>query len=241
MFDDPLIGLGSAMAWFTELVNEAEGHEPVPTCPGWSVSDLVGHLGGIHRWAAAIVLSGQWIKELTVTAQQPFAEWYAGTATSLLTALQAVDADEPTPNFTRRDEVAAFWPRRQLHETTVHAVDAAIALGKPEYSWRVDPEVAADGIAEVLRVFLPRMMDRGAAVALPGSIRLEATDLDLSWTFGPGDDNNPVQVTAQDIEAEGVAQGSAVELYLVLWNRLPIERLHIEGIAAEFFAGPRVP
>ena len=31
----------------------------VPTCPGWSVRDVVGHLGGVHRWAASIVADGR--------------------------------------------------------------------------------------------------------------------------------------------------------------------------------------
>lgn len=27
----------------------------VPTCPGWTVRDLLPHIGGIHRWAATVV------------------------------------------------------------------------------------------------------------------------------------------------------------------------------------------
>ena len=29
--------------------------DPVPTCPQWSVRDLVEHTGGVHRWAATVV------------------------------------------------------------------------------------------------------------------------------------------------------------------------------------------
>ena len=25
--------------------------DPVPSCPEWTVRDLVRHLGGVHRWA----------------------------------------------------------------------------------------------------------------------------------------------------------------------------------------------
>lgn len=240
--DDPLIGLGSAMARFAELASEAIGDEPVPSCPGWSVADLVTHLGGVHRWAAAIVLSGQRLQPPQVHAQLPLAEWYAGTATALLTALQAVDGDEPTPNFSRRDEVAAFWPRRQLHETTVHAVDLAQALGRPEYGWDVDAEIAADGIAEVIRIFLPRMAARGTPTTLAAPIELRATDVDRTWIIGPkapGGDV-PVLITS-DTDVEGMAQGTATELYLALWNRLPSDRLDITGLASDFFSGPRVP
>ncbi len=32
--------------------------DPVPTCPLWTVRDLVVHLGGVHRWATDIVARG---------------------------------------------------------------------------------------------------------------------------------------------------------------------------------------
>ncbi len=28
---------------------------PVPSCPEWTVADLLGHIGRLHRWVAAIV------------------------------------------------------------------------------------------------------------------------------------------------------------------------------------------
>ena len=61
--EDPLILLGREMAGFAALVGDIEGDEPVPACPGWTSADVVRHLGSIHRWAAAIVLSGQRIPD----------------------------------------------------------------------------------------------------------------------------------------------------------------------------------
>lgn len=40
------------------LADTADGLPPeaaVPTCPGWTVRDLLRHLGGIHRWAGTHV------------------------------------------------------------------------------------------------------------------------------------------------------------------------------------------
>ena len=38
-----------------ELLAAAAARTPpttaVPTCPGWSVADLLAHLGATHRWA----------------------------------------------------------------------------------------------------------------------------------------------------------------------------------------------
>ncbi|MFI5426481.1 maleylpyruvate isomerase family mycothiol-dependent enzyme [Aeromicrobium sp. UC242_57] len=137
------------------------GDEPVPACPGWTVRDLAEHLGGVHRWAAAIVLSGQRLAPPRPLVEDPVDRWYAGTAQALLAALRAVSPAEEVPNFTRMGETAAFWPRRQMHQTLVHAVDAAQALGRDEADWTVAPAIAADGIDEVLQVFFPRMTARG--------------------------------------------------------------------------------
>ena len=45
----------------TRLADEAERvllSDPVPTCPDWTVRQLVEHVGEVHRWAAAIVTRG---------------------------------------------------------------------------------------------------------------------------------------------------------------------------------------
>ena len=33
--------------------------DPVPTCPGWDLRDLLLHIGGVHRWATSYVLTGR--------------------------------------------------------------------------------------------------------------------------------------------------------------------------------------
>ena len=183
---DHMLELGSAMSRFAELVGKATGDEPVPACTPWTVRDLTTHLGAIHRWAAATVLSGQRLADPVPLVTEPIVEWYAGTATALLSALQAVSPDEPVPNFSYVDERAAFWPRRQMHETTVHAVDAAQALGLDEGDWTVEPSVAADGVDEVLQVFFPRMTARQRRPDVRSRIRLVATDYGQSWLVAPG-------------------------------------------------------
>lgn len=136
--------LGNAMTRMAEFLGKAEGTEEVPACPGWTVNDLAVHLGGVHRWAASIVLSGQRLREPeSVVATEPLVDWYAGTATALL---------------------AAFWPRRQMHETTIHAIDAAQAIGLGDDAFAIDDVVADDGIDEVLTVFFPRMTARRGIV-----------------------------------------------------------------------------
>ena len=113
-----IICLSSAPVWLVSPSSPARatGDEPVPSCPDWTTRDLIQHLGTIHRWAGAIVLSGQRQNLPKPIFGEDLVEWYAGTAAALLAALQAVDVDEPTPNFSLIDETAGFFHRRQMHE-----------------------------------------------------------------------------------------------------------------------------
>ena len=237
---DHLLELGSVMSRFADLAGHATGNEEVPACPGWTTRDLTIHLGTMHRWAAAIVLSGQRLDQPSPLVPEPIAQWYAGTATSLLAALQAVDAAEPVPNFTHLDEVARFWPRRQMHETTVHVVDAAQALGLAEEEWAVAPPVAADGVDEVLQAFFPRMTARGQRPDVRSRIRLVATDIQQSWIVAPGagELGPPLQLHSS-LDADGSVSGTVADLYLGLWKRTEPERLEFEGVDGRIlFDGP---
>ncbi|GAA1753428.1 maleylpyruvate isomerase family mycothiol-dependent enzyme [Aeromicrobium alkaliterrae] len=243
---DPVLELGTAMHRFAELSAAAFGNEPVPSCPGWTIDDLTEHVGTVHRWAAAILLSGQRLDDPHgVLVTEPRSEWYASTASALLEVVRAVPADEPTPNFARVQETAAFWPRRQMHETTIHVVDASLALGLGLDGWPIAPELAADGVEEVLSVFFARMTARGQRPHLRGRVRFHATDVDQRWVVGEAPDSlrTPVlQFDGSYTGIDGEVRGTAAELYLGLWGRLDRDRLVTDGAAArELVAGPLVP
>ena len=243
---DQIDALSDAMSRFADLVADADGDEPVLSCDGWTVQDLVLHLGSVHRMAAATVLSGaRGLTEPAPLVRGSLADWYAGCAGALLSAVDAVDPDEPVPNFSRMRETAAFWTTRQLHETVVHAVDAGQALGGQEAGgqepWGVTPEVAAHGIEEVLGVWFPRMTARGERPDVRARVRLDSIDRDESWIIGPGSDpaGPPVQLHGT-VDVDTSARGTTVELYLTLWGRLPIDRLSYDSPEARaVLAGPR--
>lgn len=239
--DEQLDLLSEAMTRFAELASTAAGTEPIVSCPDWTMDDLVLHLGTVHRWSAAAVLSGmRGLTRPTPQVSGPVAEWYAGCAAALLTALQAVEPDEPVPNFSRLRETAAFWLSRQLHETTMHAVDAAQSLGGSE-PWGVTTTVAAHGIDEVLGVFFPRLTAIARRPDVRVRVRLESTDQDASWIIAPGSDPDgpPVQLH-RNADADTAARGTTAELYLALWGRLPTDRLDFDSAEARaVFDGPR--
>lgn len=89
-------------------------------------------------------------------------------------------------------------------ETLIHRWDAEHALGA---DGRLDPALAADGVAEVVDTMTPRQIRLGRTGPLPYAIRLTASDTQSSWVLGPGD---PV----------ATVRGTAAELLLMLWGRL---------------------
>lgn len=243
---DHLVELGAAMTRFAEVADVAFGDEKVQECPGWSVDDLVAHLGTVHRWAASIVLSGQRVEQpAQVMVGEPRAEWYAGTAAALLSALQAVHPDEPVPNFSLIDERARFWSRRQLHEVTIHTVDLERAVGLTGGGWPIDPAVAADGIDEVLRIMFARMTARGQRPDLVGRVRLRATDLGRTWLVEPGPGPHAPPILVHDppgTPADAQVSGTAEQLYLALWKRGPVSLLGLDGDAGRrLLTGTTVP
>jgi len=118
-----------------------------------------------------------------------------------------------------------FWARRQCHETTIHAVDAlAACLGRPPRPGEVwvDPELAGDGIDELLGGFLtrPRSRLRCDEDAL---LVVRPDDLADWWqvAIGPRPAVTTRRTTGDESpdDADWELTGGAVELYLRLWNR----------------------
>ncbi|MCZ0993966.1 maleylpyruvate isomerase N-terminal domain-containing protein [Streptomyces noursei] len=120
-------------------LDDADLSAPVPTCPGWTLAQLVRHLGGAHRWAETIIrtraadpvpddlvndVSGHPdVDAVTLGA------WLTDGAERLADALRAAGPDVPVwtvaPGGT-----PAFWARRMTHETVVHRADAAFVAAR---------------------------------------------------------------------------------------------------------------
>ena len=242
---------------FAVAVATADLHARVPACPEWTAYDLVCHLGNVHSWAATIVETGRSAAEQNDEPRTHRArvasEWYAGKAEDLYEVLRTVDPEKPCWNFAFRAGTAAFWRRRQLHEVTVHSFDLVASGGTSNLAVEVTPELAADGVDEVLNVFLYRMHRRGHPATLTAPVCLVATDVDRAWTVSPRpvvsdpDAAVPTQPRGSSSEAapaliEGPplvvdrrhprsdqVSGPAEALYRALWKRGPRDGLTISG------------
>ncbi len=209
----------------------------VPTCPGWTVRDLVLHQGEVHRWAT-IVVRDALPKPSAVPADHLGAlpdddhliEWFATGHARLLAALRAAPDDLDAFRFLAEAPPAAtFWARRQAHETEVHRVDAESALGTLT---PIEPHRAADGVDELLTGFIPRPHMR-LRTDSPRTLAIVLTDHPGAWHLAFGD--GPVATTrghrAGQAPADCTVQGTAADVHLALWNRRGTEPLDITGDA----------
>ena len=206
----------------------------VPTCPGWTVADLVVHVGLVWGWAADTVSSG------TRAARAPAPEdrsedalraWAKMQAARLGDALGAADPEASCWTF-GLPRSARFWFRRQALETALHAWDAEGAVGRVA---RLDPDVAADGVDEHLTVIVPRSVGREPGAWSGETVHLHRTDGDGEWVVRLGPDG---QVTAEHAHAKAdlALRGPAEALWLWSANRASAEELGIERFGDETIA-----
>lgn len=180
----------------------AELTEPVTACPGWTLRELVEHLGNVHRWATQIVLTDNPRREEEAGVDD-LPAWFAAGAEELMTALAAADVDAPSWSFTT-DKTKGFWRRRQALETVVHRWDAERAMGEPG---EISPALAADGVDEVLTLMTPRQLELGRITSLPTTASMRATDTGNEWVLGEGAPTAHVEASAET-------------LLLLLWHRV---------------------
>lgn len=205
---------------------------PVPTCPEWVVRDLVQHLGGVHRWATAIVADardepigmdeavGQW------PGAKDLLDWFHQGHTALIDALSDAGPDLACWTFLAAPSPLSMWSRRQAHETAIHRVDAELAAGSTPTA--VPARLAADGIDELLTCFITRP-GRGLRTDQPRSLAIGCDDAPGNWLLHIG----PNGVEARTIDgaagADCAVRGTAHDLYLCLWNRGGAEHLAVAG------------
>ncbi|MDP9397978.1 MAG: maleylpyruvate isomerase family mycothiol-dependent enzyme [Actinomycetota bacterium] len=189
----------------------------VPTCPGWTVRDVVEHTAEVYEHKIACIRLGgprpdPWPPNWPAD-RDPLA-WFADAHGRLLDLLH--DTDPATPSWTwwPPDQSAGFWVRRMAQETAVHRTDVQSAY---DAMTPVDPALAVDGVDEVLHLMLagdwsedPQPDSVGTIVVATGG---------RTWRMALESDH--VGVTDEDAVAAARVDGDPSELLLWLWGRRP--------------------
>jgi uncharacterized protein (TIGR03083 family) len=214
----------------------------VPHMRRWRLADVVAHLGGVHRWAAGIVTTRRLETGHRRGRERGDAliAWFEAGLAELVSALAGADLDAACPNFSPGSPATVeFWARRQAHETTVHRWDAEAAAG---LLTPIDPELATDGIDEMLNVF--RRTRGGQPLDAP--LRLVTSDTGTGWRVAPAGRPGRVEIAAGDSAAGAAAatvRAPAQALLLAVWGRCRIDEpaFQVTGraeLAWAFLPGP---
>jgi uncharacterized protein (TIGR03083 family) len=230
----------AATAGLAEILSEHDQSLPIPTCPEWTLRQLVTHVGRAHRWAAEITRtrSDAFIPFRAVPdgklpddrAEQ--CAWLLAGAARIVDAVREAGGDVvwsftgPVP--------AGFWIRRMAHETLVHRADAQLAAGaEPEPV--IAAEVAADAIDEWLMLLTGGTVgngdDRAKALPAGAGLHIHATDDGLG---GRGEwmirhDAGGLTVEPGHGKGDAGLTGPAASLLLVLMRRRPVSDPAVTG------------
>lgn len=206
----------------------------VPTCPEWTVRELAAHLGGVHEWVCAIVTTGPEDRRNGAIEGDP-ADWYEERLRRLIDTLVEVGPDHECWTHQRDNRRSGYWFRRQAHEISMHRADAELAISTAtEYP----TALAADGIGEVLDIWLPRLAKYRGPQPLTAPLSLRATDTAERWLLTPHEDGPPTPAgphATGDSAAE--VSGSVSNLLFHLWKRPSTVDIIGDRACAEEFLG----
>ena len=190
----------------------------VPGCPGWRLADLIRHLAEVqHFWAWVVRTRATEPTDYLPPPQHPEDEllgYLLAQHAELETALAAADPAERIWTWAPQQDVA-FVLRRQLHEAVVHTVDVEQVLGDVR---PIPARVGLDGLDEWLEVMVPGALPDGPPESAHPVV-FHAVDADAERTLFPG--TRPFPIAA--------LTGTAGDLLLTVWRRLPLEVLTVDG------------
>jgi uncharacterized protein (TIGR03083 family) len=188
---------------------------PVPSCPEWTVADLLSHLSVVLSFWGAIAAGGEEPPTDWTPPQRPddadVIAWYRAEVADGAAAVAAVDPAAPRWSWSHQHD-GAFIQRRMAQEFTVHAWDADLAIGAEA---DIEPAIAVDGVDEFLDIFLAAKPE--CLAGDPLTIHVHTTDADGEWILTIGDGQHHLERTHG--KGEVAVRASASDLLLWLWGR----------------------
>lgn len=201
----------------------------IPACPGWTMTDLLDHVSEVYRHKALSIRErvepDPWPPK-SLPGTGPINRLQLATE-DLLDAFATHDPAQECWTWDPSNRTVGFWHRRMAQEIAIHGFDGLSAAGLPS---DIDPTIAADGVDELLSVFISGDWSDLPQTDPAAVISVVSTDTGHHWTVTL----EPEFVTVQREPAEAAdatISGTASNLDLALWHRLPADAVTIGGDA----------
>jgi uncharacterized protein (TIGR03083 family) len=227
--------LGSDYAALYAAASAAGLGAPVPSCPGWTVADLVTHVGEVYLHKVAAMRTMRWPDQWPpdFDGEQPMA-LLARAYGELTAELTSREPDAPSLTWHRPDQTVRFWMRRMAQETVVHRMDAQLAAGVPVS--KVPDDLAVDGVDEVLKLFLgygstswPREYAAAAGGNGDGKNAVAVVTGGRSWTVRPSPRDAAVTDGADSGAVRATITAEPEPMLRWLWGRAGDDAVRVTG------------
>lgn len=215
----------------------------VPTCPDWTVADLMRHVGEFTGFWTHVLCEGtgrpktDWLPMPRVQDGEAVADWYAGLGSSLITELQATPGDQSVWTWVEDRQNARFVARRCAHELAIHRFDLQMAAGRAR---PIDGPLAVDGVEEIFVMMAAsvesEVRPEGAGRGNGETLHVHATDVPGEWLIRL--DASGVEVERIHAKGDLALRGPASDLELLLYQRPTIgavERIGDESALAAWY------
>jgi uncharacterized protein (TIGR03083 family) len=212
-------------------------HEPVPSCPGWDVAEVLWHTAVVFEHKVRVMADNAWPDPWPPAEFDDRSEidFLRRAKDDLFAEFSRHDIDEQTTTF-GSDSTIGFWARRMALEAAVHRYDAELAHAA---TTAIADDLAVDGVDEVLHVMLagPWWSER-VDTSHPVDAVVSVQTGGHAWSCELHERSASVADEA-DASAAATVSGAPEPVFRWLWGRADdseIERAGEAAVAAEFRA-----
>lgn len=209
------------------IARAGEAAEPGTRVPStdWTLGELLEHVGRLSWfWAGRVRKAGDGdFYDTDRAADVSPSDFIRRGTTTMREQLAAADPAAEVKTWAGVKPPSWLW-RRMTHELSVHRWDAQAAADEPD---PLATDVAEDGIDELLEEFAPN----ADLSAVGGTLHLHATEGDGEWFLETA---GGLAWSRAHQKGDVAVRGTPSDLLLVLWGRLPVERVEVLGDATVF-------